>query len=163
MKWLLLFGIASSVHLGEVPPAPSAAIVMVARLAEARFVWDATAKSESRQGWLAGANLEVGRTWQAGIDYHHRDGGLWTKDDLWVRGGYAMSHAAIFGRQEIFSRNSAGNAFADNRSLGAEVRLRTSTGRFFVVETTHGILWYRQIDQHRAAGYYANVLVGFQS
>ena len=160
---LLLIGLSSSANLGEASPGfRTEAIVQ----GQSRYEWesvtsyDSTDKAASSRGWSVGQSLDLamldlgGVGVLAGADYRHRNGGAWSKDTVWLRGGFIRT---LHGHSLRLVCRATAWASDDTRSTAAELEYRARFGRY-VVGTRHGVLWYLQPTAK--AGYYMTATVG---
>jgi len=151
---LLLIGLSSSVSLGEVSPGFVGRAIAHGHRWEAQALYD-TADKYTGAGWrgqIIGQGV-IGSGLLLGAEYLHRNGGAWTKDTGWLRGGYARAwghnslqlvlRAAVIGHTE--------------NEGAVQVEYRRQEGRV-VIATTQGVLWYNQTAWQ--AGYYMTASVG---
>lgn len=148
---LLLIGLSSSVHLGEVSPGLLGQVIVQGRYGEAQTVVDTADKYDPPQtgGWRMSQSLDLrlGGVVVGGA-YVYRRGGYWTKQFAWVHGGYQWQRpdatVRVLGRATVWSYLTwaYGNR-PDIREVAAQIEYRRTVGRW-VIAMTHGIVAYDQ-------------------
>jgi len=151
---LLLLGLSSSVALGEVSPGLTAQAIAHGHQWEAQALYD-TADKSTGAGWrgqIVGQGV-IGSGLLLGAEYLHRNGGRWTKDTGWLRGGYARA----WGQNSLqLVLRAVVMGQTDNQGA-VQVEYRRQEGRV-VIATTQGVLWYTQTAWQ--AGYYMTATMG---
>ena len=159
---LLLIGLSSSANLGERPPGFRAEAIVQGqhRLGwESVTAFDGTDKATGA-GWAIGQTVDVAATdlgqvgLLVGADYRHRNGGAWSKDTIWLRGGVIRT---AHGHSLRLVCKATVWASDDTRSTAAELEYRARLGRW-VVGTRQGVLWF--IQPTAKAGYYMTATAG---
>jgi hypothetical protein len=148
---VVMMGVTSSGGLGESRVAPDFAIgADLSRVHLTAFASPSN-KIESGGGWVAGSDADVrlGRGALAGIGFHRRNGGTWTKDSLWVRAGWESRWFRVIARQDLTTLNRV--------SVG-ELTLRRDFGSLRLEETAALARYKRPDGRYDWGGY---VQLGF--
>jgi hypothetical protein len=159
---LLLAGLSVSSGLGESSPG---VVAQAIAQGQHRLGWESVTSFDSTDkargsGWAFGQSFDAaildagGVGVLAGADYRYRDGGDWTKQTVWLRGG------AIWTRRPHTVRGvvrATAWATDDTRATAVQVEYRYYAGRL-VFATTQGVLWF--IQPTTKAGYYSTVTCG---
>ena len=129
-----LIGLEGSFNYGEEPLGLLLQAAFQNTLIDTRIFGSTSNKIESRAGYILGLDLDLHKRIGplVGIGYRYRDGGLWTKQSLWLRGGLALGPLVLVG---------AIDTITSNRVRLGELRLRLISGRL-VVEPRLGIASY---------------------
>ena len=159
---LLLIGLSSSVGLGESSPGFMAQAVLQG---QHRLGWEAVTSYDSADkyagaGWAFGQSVDAAVVDAGGVgvlvgaDYRYRDGGTWSKQTMWLRGGIVWTHYPHSLR--AVARATA-YATDDTRSTALQAEYQYTAGRF-VMRWTNGLMWF--IQPTAKTGYYMTALAG---
>jgi hypothetical protein len=161
---IVLGGIGTSGHLGEENPGYEAQGIVAHR--SGGFVWEGTATFDSAHKYTgAGYSLNavgdvalLGRAdvgLVCGAEYGYRNGGDFTKQTVWLRGGVEGRRAheviRVIARAELAATD-------DTRTKIVQVEYRRGWGRWWVTGTG-GVVWY--VQPTRQTGFYSALRVGY--
>jgi hypothetical protein len=123
----IYLGFVASKGFGE-RPGPSIAVSLRQRAVRSYATIELAPKIESGRGYLAAADLDVGRTLFLGMGLHHRDGGNWTKSSAWARAGLQGHNTRLVLRHDLTSINRVSIAEGILEAGGNRLRVRGSLG-----------------------------------
>lgn len=119
------------------------------------------------EGFYDSSNKYTGKGWMTGLDldlvahggviapligagYHYRNGGEWSKDSLWLRGGFVVDGKATILVLKDFT--------SENESWGSEIRARVGSNWYF--EPRIGVLWFKGPYSEDGVGTYWTFVIG---
>jgi hypothetical protein len=157
-------GIGTSVNLGEQNPGYQAQVLVAHRTGP--FAWEASGLVDSANKYT-GAGYSVNGVFDAamlgshdigvlaGVEYSYRNGGDWSKQTVWLRGGVEgrRSHEVF----RIIARATF-EATDDTRTRMVQLEYRKGWGRWWMLVDS-GFVWYTQPD--RSTGFYSGIRVGY--
>jgi hypothetical protein len=153
--WALLFllGVDGSVHMGEHPPGILTTLTVATRSVEAEGYGSTLDKNgPPRGGWRAGGTVhaKLGHGILAGVEVRHRKARAYTKDTLWLSGGWETR------MQRLLVRGTVAGTLP--REVGVEWRARGPVSGRWIASFTQGAMVYWQPDAR--VGYYVTASVG---
>ena len=120
-------GFLASSGFGE-DPGPTLALTFQSNVLRGIASVELVPKRESGEGWIGGLDLDVGRVLFLGLGFHHRDGGRWTKQSAWIRGGIQSRNLRLVLRHDLTSENRVSIAEGIGEFGTDRLRLRTVVG-----------------------------------
>lgn len=139
----VLTGVTLSSGLGESPVSPDLRVQAESRSVRASAFFSPSDKISTGAGWILAGDLDVGLGGGVfgGAGLHHRSGGIWTKDSLWLRVGWQRSGWRALVRKDFttFNRVGAGE-LTFFRTLGA-VRVENTVALVRFLRQDGRICW----------------------